>query len=192
VFAITVPNDFGTKKLIWTLVANGHTSEVNLWLNPRYFLDPLINRASGNTPPVIRFSAEGSSLQGPPKGSAHTLAATPGQPVALTIWATDKAATYDGGAGIAPGGRSGRGGRAGEPRPDVNIVWAKYRGPGEVTFAQREVGVFQAKDTKAETTATFSAPGEYTLLATANDQSGVGGGGDQCCWTTAHVKVIVK
>jgi hypothetical protein len=225
VFAITVPKDFGTKKLIWTLVANGHTSEVNLWLNPRYFLDPLVNRASGNTPPVIRFSPEAPGLQGPPRGFARTLAGTVGQPVALTLWATDKPATYDGAADgrsapppsgpastappptsaaaaqpsapagspvTAPGGRGGRGGRGGEPRPDVNIVWAKYRGPGDVTFAQREVGVFQAKDTKAETTAMFSAPGEYVLLATANDQSGVGGGGDQCCWTTAHVKVSIK
>jgi hypothetical protein len=25
-----------------------------------------------------------------------------------------------------------------------------------------------------------------------NDDSGDGGGGDQCCWTTAHVKVTVK
>src|SRR5687768_9386925 len=32
VFAITVPKDFGTKKLVWTLAANGHTTEVNLWL----------------------------------------------------------------------------------------------------------------------------------------------------------------
>jgi hypothetical protein len=45
---------------------------------------------------------------------------------------------------------------------------------------------------KAETTATFSAPGEYMLRAVANDSSGDGGGGDQCCWTTALVRVNVK
>jgi len=28
--------------------------------------------------------------------------------------------------------------------------------------------------------------------AQVNDSSGDGGGGDQCCWTTAHVRVIVK
>jgi hypothetical protein len=45
---------------------------------------------------------------------------------------------------------------------------------------------------KANTTATFSAPGDYILEVTANDLSGVGGGGFQCCWTTAQVKVTVK
>ena len=41
------------------------------------------------------------------------------------------------------------------------------------------------------TTATFSEPGRYRLMATGNDVSGAGGGGDQCCWTTAHVDVVV-
>ena len=36
------------------------------------------------------------------------------------------------------------------------------------------------------------APGEYTLRVQANDSSGDGGGGFQCCWTNAHVKVAVK
>jgi hypothetical protein len=89
---------------------------------------------------------------------------------------------------------AGRG--AGGPPADVTIVWTKFRGPGDVTFAQQRVpvrlkGNFNVFE-KAETTATFSAPGEYILRATANDSSGDGGGGDQCCWTTAHVKVTVK
>ena len=41
-------------------------------------------------------------------------------------------------------------------------------------------------------TATFTAPGEYVIRAQVNDESGDGGGGDQCCWTTAHVRVNVK
>ena len=45
---------------------------------------------------------------------------------------------------------------------------------------------------EAKTTATFSAPGEYVVRAQVNDASGDGGKGEQCCWTTAHVKVIVK
>ena len=102
--------------------------------------------------------------------------------------------TGSGRGGAAAAAIAGRG--AGGPPADVTIVWTKYRGPGEVTFAQPRVpvrlkGDFNAFE-KAETTATFSAPGEYLLRATANDSSGDGGGGDQCCWTTAHVKVIVK
>jgi hypothetical protein len=37
-----------------------------------------------------------------------------------------------------------------------------------------------------------SAPGDYVLRALANDASSEGGGGFQCCWTTAHVKVTVQ
>jgi hypothetical protein len=44
----------------------------------------------------------------------------------------------------------------------------------------------------ATTTATFDTPGEYTLYVLANDYSGPGGGGFQCCWTNVHVKVIVS
>ncbi len=44
---------------------------------------------------------------------------------------------------------------------------------------------------KATTTATFSAPGEYIIRAQVNDRTGDGGGGFQCCWTNAHVKVTV-
>ena len=44
----------------------------------------------------------------------------------------------------------------------------------------------------ASTTAAFSAPGEYILRLQANDATGDGGGGFQCCWTNAHVKVVVK
>ncbi len=45
---------------------------------------------------------------------------------------------------------------------------------------------------EAKTTATFNAAGEYMLRAQVNDQSGDGGGGEQCCWTNALVKVTVK
>ena len=45
---------------------------------------------------------------------------------------------------------------------------------------------------EATTTATFSAPGAYVLRAQANDETGDGGGGDQCCWSNMLVKVNVK
>src|SRR5438270_358700 len=45
---------------------------------------------------------------------------------------------------------------------------------------------------KATANVTFSEPGEYVLHVTANDYSGEGGGGFQCCWTTGLMKVSVK
>ena len=41
-------------------------------------------------------------------------------------------------------------------------------------------------------TATFSASGDYMLRIQANDESGEGGAGFQCCWTNALVKVTVR
>ena len=84
----------------------------------------------------------------------------------------------------------------GGPPADVSIAWKKYRGPGDVKVADDPIRLLNKGDHKAvmeaTTTATFSAPGEYWMRAQVNDESGDGGGGDQCCWTTAHVKVNVK
>src|SRR5207245_197283 len=63
VFTITVPKDFGAKKLTWTIVANGQTTVVPASLDPLWEVSPFVE-ASGNTPPTIRFEG-GASVQGP-------------------------------------------------------------------------------------------------------------------------------
>ena len=70
----------------------------------------------------------------------------------------------------------------------MTVEWEKYRGPGTVTFSQIKQPL---ADGKASVNASFSEPGEYYLHLTANDYSGVGGGGELCCWTSALVKVNV-
>src|SRR4029077_10987665 len=105
----------------------------------------------------------------------------------LTVWVSDDAKTF-------PGAKA-------PDTPAVSVTWAKFRGPGAVTFAKEmppvEKGNGQPKTAaafsgKATTTATFSEPGEYVLRVVANDWSGDGGGGFQCCWTNGQVKVSVK
>ena len=97
-----------------------------------------------------------------------------------------------------PGGAGRRRGRRGSaaPRGDIQVIWKKYRGPGDVKIANETIALENGGDAKkfveAKTTATFSAPGTYWLRAQVNDSSGNGGGGDQCCWTTAHIVVNVK
>jgi hypothetical protein len=85
---------------------------------------------------------------------------------------------------------------ASTPAPDITVNWKKHRGPGEVTFEHARIPLVTKRDPKlfleAATTATFSAPGEYIVRAQVNDTSGDGGGGEQCCWTTALVRVNVK
>jgi hypothetical protein len=45
---------------------------------------------------------------------------------------------------------------------------------------------------KASTSATFREPGEYVLHVVANDWTGDGGRGFQCCWSNAQVKVSIR
>jgi hypothetical protein len=216
VFAIAVPKDFGTRRLTWTLTANGHTSTVSFWLNPPYWIDFFKHAANGNTPPIIRFAPDGPMLSGPPLGVAHTLSAAVGQPVPLRVWASDAPATVVDSAlelaairaqadrqpdpvavvgGTLIGGAARGGGGSTEP-PDIVVNWRKHRAPGEVTLTRDRIPLYTGGDpaqaVEAATTATFHAPGEYVLRAQVNDESGDGGGGDQCCWTTAHVRVTVE
>lgn len=103
---------------------------------------------------------------------------------------------FPGGLNAAPPPGGGAASRSAERRGDFRVSWRKYRGPGDVTIAEEVLPLFNEGDAKkfveAKTTATFSAPGEYWLRAVVNDSSGDGGGGDQCCWTTAHIIVNVK
>jgi len=70
------------------------------------------------------------------------------------------------------------------------VTFANVRPPVEKTDDKTVVNA--AFTGRSVTTATFSAPGEYMLHVTANDWSGDGGRGFQCCWTNALVSVSVK
>ena len=180
VFTIVVPKDFGTRKFAWTLVANGETTSIPLTLNPQYEISPFKDLAMGNTPPVLKFSPTGPELTGPPRGTAASYTASTTQPATIEFVATDKGNTETSG----PSGAFGRGG------PSVSISMHKFRGPGEIKFTPDRIRA--GEDGKVSATAAFSVPGEYTVRVQANDSSGDGGGGFQCCWTNAHVKVTVK
>jgi len=179
VFTINVPRDFGNKKLTWTIVANGQAMSVPIGIIKDYKVEPLEDAAMGNTPPVLKFQPGGPTHTGPPRGITTSLSTTLPQGLPLTVWATDKPAKR---AGPPP---------PGPHAPDLAIVWSMFRGPGQVTFANAKPDINKA-DGKATTTATFNAPGEYVIRVQANDSSGDGGTGFQCCWTNALIKVTVK
>jgi hypothetical protein len=186
-FTIAVPKDFGDKKLVWTLTVNGSTTEVPVSLNPLWELSPFID-ATGNTPPYVGFSGTGPFAQGPRSITAAMTAAV-SQPLSLTAWVADDAKKVPGASPLL------------SRLPPVTVTWSKFRGPGTVTFSNAKSAaektdfppppnaVFTGKETTA---ATFSEPGEYVLRVAGNDWSGEGGGGFQCCWTSAQVKVVVK
>ena len=185
VFTITVPKDFGSKKLVWTLTVNGVTTSVPFHLGLLYEVAPFKD-ATNNTPPWIGL-AEGGALTQGPKGQSSMLKAAVNTPLTLPVWVADDA-------NLVPG--------APKPAtPPVALTWSKLRGPGEVKFNKDKPGIEPAKFTanekatflgKAIATATFTEPGEYVLKITANDWSGEGGRGFQCCWSNAQVKVSVS
>ena len=192
-FVVAVPKEFTPQdKYTWTIVANGQSTSIPLRLNNDYVVSPFTEIAVGNTPPVIRFDQNGSTIQGPiaTVAQAASRTASLSAPLPLTVWATDDLKyTNNTSAPMT------------KPRPPVTLTWSKYRGPGTVSFDKPKPEVEQLPSSgsgappfsgKATTNVTFSEPGEYVLHVTANDYSGDGGGGFQCCWTTGLVKVSVK
>lgn len=190
-FTITVPKDFGTQRLTWTITVNGRTNAIPLKLVPDYILQPFKDIAVGNTPPIIRFAPDGPSIQGPIAAfaKASTLKAKVGVPLAITTYAVDDG-KYTSGSNAQPRNAP----------PPVELEWSKYRGPGDVKFdaARPKVTIEQGGPIGADfkgnatTNVTFSAPGEYALHLNVDDFSGRGSGETGCCWTTAIVKVSVS
>jgi len=190
--AIKVPKDFGDKKLVWTLTANGKTVTVPFGITKGYQIEPFLDAAMGNKPPTIKFSEAGAGLTGPPPelSAAPVLNGAVGENVAIKYWITDDGNEEPptGGSAAAPP-PAGAAPQGPPRRPRVSTTMTKYRGPGEIKFADNTPTI--EKD-MVNTTATFSLPGEYIIRIEGNDSSGVGGGGFQCCWTTAYLKVNVK
>jgi len=194
VFTVKVPADFGAKKLTWTLVANGQTNTVTLHTKPEWLLEPFEDPASKNTPPTIRFKPDGPAFTGPPTGIAASFTARVGAPLSLDAWVTDEPQRLNVANALltVPAGGRGAGGEGAPAFSPVFLTWSMFRGPGGVTFDNARPSTNRAENGKATTAATFAAPGDYILRLQANDSSGDGGGGFQCCWSNAHVKVTVQ
>jgi hypothetical protein len=179
-FTIILPDSFSDKdKMTWTLIANGKTTAIPMGLNIDYIIEPYRETGMGNTPPVLKFDPAGKTFTGPPIGVALEKTAAVNTPLELNVWASDD--------GIEDPRFPKR-----ETKP-LNVRWIVHRQPvdASVKFSEERPKVDKDADGKS-TTATFSTPGEYVLRAQGTDLSGEGGGGFQCCWTSAVVKVTVK
>ena len=168
VFKVVLPKDWGDQKLVWFLTAHGQTEQVAGSLKPVWMIDR--NRATrggnseqidSNKPPVVTVAAGAQTLDQP-------------GPLTVTVSATD----------------DGLPARGGKP-VGMTASWAKYRGPGAVTFSPDRI---KLADGRGTATVTFDAPGEYVLQVVVDDGSGelAGNFGYHCCWTNAQVKVTVK
>ncbi len=187
VFTVRVPADFGDGRITWTLTANGKTTTIPAHLKAEYEISPMKEFSVGNTPPSLSFSEGGSATQGPQfQGALTEFKTKVGTALPLTVWAADdEKAVSNSSAKPRPG------------TPPVTIRWMVYRGPGPVVFSEERPAVQRAESRAnylgvAKTSVTFPEPGEYVLQVVANDYSGEGGSGFQCCWTNAQVKVVVE
>jgi hypothetical protein len=174
VFVVKVPKDFGNKTITWTIVANGEKQAIPFGLNKSYTISPMKDLGMGNAPPVLSFAQGGPKFQGPPVSTATTLTGKVNTPIPVNVWAEDP-----------------KGSDQENARTVANLSFHKYRGPGKVTFDKTRISVSKQGD-MVTANATFDTPGEYMLRVQANDESGEGGGGFQCCWSNVYVKVVVQ
>jgi hypothetical protein len=182
VFSVRVPKELERRvkaekgAFTWTLTVNGQTFSIPANLNPQYNINALEDQAIGNKPPTVRFAADGPVAVGP-YGMRTERTAVVGQPLKLAVYVSD-----DGIKKVQERARPGM----------VLLTWEKFRGTGNVVFSERQpkpAGIAPGKTGVAETTATFSEPGRYTLRLSTIDQSQPD---NQCCWTNVYVDVAVS
>jgi hypothetical protein len=167
VFSVRVPRDYGDRTLVWTLRAHGETQNVVATLKPVWQIDRLRTTRGGNSekissnlPPAVTLQASTTKLE------------APGATI-LSVSATDDGLPQRRGQSVG-----------------MTVLWAKYRGPGDVVFDSPEAKLATGK---ATTSARFAEPGDYILQAVVDDGSGESAGnfGYHCCWTNAQLKITV-
>lgn len=180
IFRVRVPKDFGDKSLTWSVTANGLTQKVVAKLVPAYEKDEKLITMNNNT--TVIFGEEDANKP-PTMQLPAAIEATANKPVALTAMVTDdglpkprRVNTDDPGRPVeqAPEEadplarfRSQKNSTTTQNRlVGPRVTWQVYRGTGLVKLQQMIVPVI---DGKATTNATFTAPGAYTLIATAGD-----------------------
>ena len=168
VYRVRVPADFGRREVVWSVTANGHTERAYGSLIPAEEITERVVTTGGNYDPGLNDPNK------PPTISiAPITGAAVGKPVTLTALVTDdglpkprrppapadpKAATAGFGGQI----------NAADNRPQgLTVTWLQYSGPAKVTFSH--TGTLRVENGQAMTTATFTAPGSYRLIASAAD-----------------------
>ena len=178
-FRVRVPKDFGEKALTWAVTANGHTEKVVARLVPGYEKEERFIETNNST--GVTMGVE--DLNKPPTLSVTPVTgATVNAPVTLTALVTDDGLPKprvsrnddpDRPVEQLPSQadplnrfKSQRNNNAPARLTGPRVIWQIYRGTGKVLLEQVVVPVTGGK---AVTTARFSAPGQYTLVATAGD-----------------------
>lgn len=190
-FTVNLPKDWDRKReVIWTVTVNGKAEKAVGWLQAEWEIDPVGGAGAGggdtdperkmNQAPTITIdplapvtlpgvatlmaTITDDGLPKPrPRSKPAVGQETPptlqggvDAPVNVPAVAT---ATHETPPGASPGA-------AGARPLGLSVSWIVWRGPAAAAFSPQLV---EPKDTKAVTTATFSAPGEYVLRARVTD-----------------------
>lgn len=178
IFRVKVPKDFGDKALTWSLTTNGRTEKVVAKLVPAYEKDEKFIQTNNNT--TVIFGVDDPNT--PPSIAVQPITnAAANAPVTLSasykddglpkprVINNDDPDRPQEGVAVAPdplarfkSQKNTSGVRVIGPR----VTWQVYRGTGRVRLDQT---LSQVVDGKASTVARFTAPGQYTLIATAGD-----------------------
>jgi len=202
-FAITLPAAERDQDVWWYLVdKRGNEYKVPGRTSASAYQLDWLPRPHGSVPPLVWFDSERDAFQGPEgEWSGDAITATVGRPVTVAVSTRD------------PSVRDPSDARFREPL-DVRVIFSLYQGPegAEVTLARHASspepaapagGRGQAPDPgevmldgvsgTARVEVTFSQPGEYVILAQVDNwRSPDSSAGDQCCWTNAYQRVVVR
>ncbi len=170
VFSVTVPDDFGTRDVVWTLTSQGDELAATGSLLPVYILDEPTSPGREAVAPFMSLEEDGPKLQGRRGLWAGPRTVPVNEPLPLTAWIQ-------------------------HAEPGTWLGWTKHQGPGEVMFTDSEI-LMDAAEGAATTSATFSQPGSYVVRVQAiNDlqrqRNPTFGFEFHCCWTNGFVRVDV-
>ena len=175
-FTVTVPADFGSRDVVWTLHVVGQTLSVPGRLtSPSYELAGWEFPGRSSMSPLLRWAPDEPAGRGPRGITGERRHAQVGVPFDLGAWVARDAVAFD------------------DERP-INIKWFKHQGLGDVTFAERTASVepdawAQEGGAQVTTAVTFAEPGEYLLRVLAFNV--IREFEFQCCWTNGFVPVTV-
>lgn len=186
VFSIDVPADFGDRRLVWNLTTQGETLRAVGWLEATWETAArsaggrrLSPEAARNTAPEIGVDAPGAvALADGATLLAHVM--DDGLPVVREVdpnrprrGSNDPPTLQRGPDDIEPPhnvpsvpNRRGSGVQQQRVR-GLRVSWIVWRGPAGVSF--EPAPTVAVEDGQAVVTAAFTAPGDYVLRATAND-----------------------
>ena len=170
VFAVTVPADFGTRDVVWTLRIDGEEFSVPGRLTSApYQLDGWDQPGRLNVAPAIRFEEDGPPGIGFSGITAGPVDARAGVALRASVW-------------------TGRENPHREDDRPILVRWMKHQGPGQVRFGAIETEV-EATGGEAANEVTFAEPGEYLLRVLAYNE--ISDFEFFCCWTNGYLRVHV-